>query len=62
MAVDLAQRYLRQINTETVPKPIELHEKADYISVEEMQLRSVKEKQHREMEEKKREENLRSEV
>lgn len=61
MAVDLAQRYLRQINTETVPKPIELHEKADYISVEEMQLRSVKEKQQREMEEKKREDNLRSE-
>ena len=45
LAIDLAQKYLRQINPENVPKPIELHEKADYVSNDELQLRAIKEKQ-----------------
>ena len=61
MAVDLAQKYLKQINTENVPKPIELHEKPDYISSEEHQLRTMKEKQLREEHEKEMEKKLRNE-
>lgn len=61
MAVDLAQKYLKHINTENIPKPIELHEKPEFVSQDETKLRLQKEKQLKEEQEKNLEKRLRDE-
>ena len=61
IAVDLAQKYLKHINNENMPKPIELHEKPEFISQDEIKLRTLKEKQIKEDFEKNLEKRLRDE-
>lgn len=61
MAVDLAQKYLKHINNENIPKPIELHEKPEFVSQDELKLRLMKEKQLKEEQEKNLEKRLRDE-